>query len=112
MVRFPLMKKFHIVANASPFLPIPTYPSHDVIALDGAAETLKKFKIIPKIIIGDLDSISPKTLKFFAQQQVAIIKDSDQNSTDLDKGIRHALSLGAEEIIISNALGGRIDHTL
>ena len=36
-----------------------------VIAADGAANTLHKYKLAPHIIIGDLDSVKPKILKHF-----------------------------------------------
>lgn len=114
------MSKFHIIADASqstdefPLLnkSIMKYISHEIIALDGAAEILYKMNIVPQVIIGDLDTITPVTLEYFQNINVEIIKLDDQESTDLDKGINHALSLGATEIIISNAVGGRADHTI
>ncbi|MFI4983976.1 MAG: thiamine diphosphokinase [Rickettsiales bacterium] len=114
------MPKYHIVADAThntdefPLLnkSIMRYISHEIIALDGAAGILKAMDIMPVVIIGDLDSINQETIDFFQENNVKVIKIDDQDSTDLDKGMEHALSLGATEIIISNALGGRADHTI
>lgn len=106
------MTKFHIIANAPLLQPLAYPPAHELIALDGAAEIIRNDKLSPKIIIGDLDSISESTLKFFENDGTEIIKLLAQDTTDLDKGIKHALALGATEILISNALGGRLDHTL
>jgi thiamine pyrophosphokinase len=83
-----------------------------IIALDGAAELLKQFQIMPHHILGDLDTINSETINFFQNTTSVITKIPDQNSTDLDKGILFAKKLGATEITIINALYGRMDHTL
>lgn len=101
---------YNIIADADEtFIPAIT---SNIIALDGAAEILRKNNIVPQIIIGDFDKVTKSTLDYFAQKSVEIIKIEDQNSTDLDKGIRYCLDHNASTINIYNAIGGRMDHTL
>jgi len=81
-----------------------------IVCADGGANYLVDIDITPDLILGDLDSILPDTLKRF--KGVEVIKDSDQFSTDTMKVINYELSQGADELILLGATGGRIDHTL
>lgn len=87
--------------------------NYDIIACaDGGANIAFKFKILPDLIIGDLDSIKPKVKSFFEEKGVEIIQDINQNSTDIEKSIRFLVSRGATHIDIISAIGNRIDHNL
>lgn len=77
------------------------------IACDGAAHWALKYKRMPDIIIGDLDSIDPKlknlpNIKFI----------DDQNSNDLEKALNLARDLGVKQACILGASGLRFDHFL
>lgn len=100
---------FIIIADAPSDIEI---PEGKLIVLDGFANKLLNTNIIPYAIIGDLDQITNQAISHFKNLGVKIIKDSCQNSTDLDKGINFCDLENASEIHIHNALGGRIDHTL
>ncbi len=98
-------KKFLIkVLNANPKITL--------IAADGAANTLLKYKIIPNHIVGDLDSIKPSVLKYYRSHSVKIKKIVEQEHTDLEKSIKLALSLKLKHIGIIGYAGKRIDHTI
>jgi thiamine pyrophosphokinase len=101
-----------IIADAPNKIIMPDNNFDSVIALDGAADKLLSSGITPTYIIGDLDTITTDTISIFESQKKLIIRDYDQNTTDLDKGIILADSLGATSIIIINSQGGRTDHTL
>jgi len=103
-------KQYNIIADANSSYKLSKLPN--LIALDGAAEIFKAQNILPTLIIGDLDSIKPSTHKYFKDKNVKIIQIDDQNSTDLDKGILHCLEHDATDIVIHNAIGSRLDHTL
>ncbi len=104
------MGEFNIIADALPnFIP---QVKTNIVALDGAAEFLRSKNIIPAVIIGDFDKVTKSTVDFFAQKDVVIEKLEDQNSTDLDKGIKYCLEHSATSINIYNSIGGRLDHTL
>lgn len=88
-------------------------PGRTIIALDGAANKLYSAGIKPNIILGDLDSASAHTLKFFQDNGTKIISRQNQDYTDLEKAIYYCDKLQAQSIILTCVLGGdRTDHTL
>lgn len=121
-------KKWLIVANGPSFSEeqfLEAKKGRTTLALDGAANYM--LKIHPDVILGDFDSITNKdywgilgtfddinssTLPYFGNFGVLIIPAKDQDYTDLEKGVAYCDSQGAESILIINATGGRMDHTL
>ncbi|MBC8203932.1 thiamine diphosphokinase [bacterium] len=84
-----------------------------VICADSGAELARKEGVNPQFIIGDLDSISDDTLEFYQENDdTAIIRVPEQETTDLEKAVNLALSNNAGEIIITAAGGSRTDHYL
>jgi len=81
-----------------------------IICADGGTRHALALNLLPKIIIGDFDSI-PSTFNFHPSTQV-IKFSTDKNETDLELAIEHAITLNPSEIIIIAALGGRLDQTL
>jgi len=82
-----------------------------IICADGGANFTKKIGLLPNVILGDMDSISQETLKFYEHVEMKrypVCKDE----TDTELAISHAIEIGAEEVIIFGALGTRIDHSL
>ncbi len=59
------------------------------------------------LVVGDFDSLSkiPKSEK-------TLLLEREKNFTDGEMAIRKAKELGAKEVTIYGALGGRIDHVL
>lgn len=76
---------------------------------DGAMIHLERLGIIPKVIIGDLDSL-PFVLKTKYQDRVVQLKE--QASNDLSKAFYHCISLGFDEFVILGATGKREDHSI
>ncbi|MEO6693654.1 MAG: thiamine diphosphokinase [Ignavibacteria bacterium] len=83
-----------------------------IIAADGGANYLNKKKILPNIIIGDLDSISENSLKYFKSKKVIIEKIEDQDTTDFEKCLLFCFKKKLINIIVLGATGTRPDHTL
>ena len=84
-----------------------------IICADGAANVLYEMELIPHVIIGDMDSISPEVLQYFSRQEVEIIKyPSNKDYTDTQLAIAYADQQGAEELVFLGTLGKRLDHTL
>ena len=81
-----------------------------IVCADGGANNLVDIDITPDLILGDLDSILPDTLRHF--KDVEVIKESDENGTDTMKLINYELSQGVDELNLLGVTGGRIDHTL
>jgi len=84
--------------------------SERIVCADGGANHLTDTGYSPDLIIGDMDSILPATVKKF--NKIEIIKDTDENTTDTMKAIEREISKGMDEIVLLGATGKRIDHTL
>lgn len=69
----------------------------------------------PDVVIGDLDSITPKTREFYQScEETKVIKVEDQNSTDFTKAIKYLAKAhpdSARDIIVLGGIGGRLDQT-
>jgi thiamine pyrophosphokinase len=107
-----MMKQALILANGDPpnkrLLQRYTHEYSFIVCADGGANIAMKLGSTPNIIIGDLDSIHPKTLRYF--HNVKIKKLPDQNSTDLEKAFAYAIRNRYNDIIVLGGTGGRIDH--
>ena len=80
-----------------------------IVAADAGADRLLKFNIVPDWVIGDLDSISERTI---TKLEDWTITNKDIQKTDLEKAVDYAFEKGVKEIVIVGWEGGRIDHTL
>lgn len=72
-------------------------------------------KIIPDLIIGDFDSISPKVLCWAVKNNVSIIKyPRDKDYTDFHLALEHAFTkrLLPTKVTIFGGLSNRLDQTL
>jgi thiamine pyrophosphokinase len=84
-----------------------------IIAADGGAKYCRALNIVPRAIIGDLDSISPDDLEEFTNKGARILQyPKRKDETDLELAIDLAIAEGASEIILFGVLGGRWDQTL
>jgi len=80
------------------------------ICADGAANFLYDNGLKPDIIIGDLDSISQETRKYYGESMILHIHD--QETTDCEKAIHYCNNRGVDKIVMLGALGERMDHSL
>lgn len=78
-----------------------------IIATDGAADTLLNQGIIPDFVVGDMDSISKKSL-----EKCNIIRVDDQETTDFYKAISFVKAKALMPAIITGLDGGVLDHSL
>jgi thiamine pyrophosphokinase len=81
-----------------------------VVAADGGANVLRRFKIPVDVVIGDLDSIQPATRRFFSKAEV--IQIPDQNSTDFEKAFGFLIDRKIGDAMVAGMAGKRIDFTL
>lgn len=83
-----------------------------VICADGGLEKAENLKLIPDIIIGDLDSVNKLVLKKYLDMNIELIKyPAEKNNTDMELAIEYALEKGFKDIILIGATGSRLDHT-
>lgn len=119
-----------IVANGSPF-PVnelkESLKGRKVLALDGAVDRFKSLQLYPDYILGDFDSVEDPAYwgisAIFSEIDehhspyrgnfgTIIIPAGDQNYSDLEKGIIYCDEAKASSLLIVQATGGRMDHTL
>ena len=80
-----------------------------IICCDGAAERLLAHGRIPDLITGDMDSLPAALRERFRD---IVRHNPDQETNDLTKAFRLALTLSPERITILGATGAREDHTM
>src|SRR5687768_15193697 len=106
-----------IVANA-PDLDVAPYArligaADLLIAADGGALALLRAGLLPRLVIGDMDSLDAASLAELAERGVELRRyPREKDETDLELALLHAAAAGATAIDILGALGGRWDHTL
>ena len=82
------------------------------IALDGAADRARKENWAPDLILGDLDTLSPTTIRYFVQKSIPFLQTPDQNFTDLEKALAWCALENFSSIWIAQGWGLRMDHSL
>lgn len=84
-----------------------------LVAVDGGLRHLIQLGLTPQLLIGDLDSVSPKELDSCMDWGVEILRfPPEKDQTDLELAILDALQRGFTDIVITCAVGDRLDHTL
>ena len=107
-----------ILANGAP----PTHPvplrlfreADRLIACDGAWRKALDLGRPPDAVVGDGDSLGEEGRAALAQRGIPFIGEAEQETNDLCKAFRHAVSTGAEGevFVILGATGRREDHAL
>lgn len=103
-----------IVCGVGPLTPAEqeALPEAFIIAADGGANSLFRLGRKPDLLVGDFDSIHPEVLEWCRGLKVPEQKHpADKDATDGELAIEAALKLGASEIMMVGALGGRADHS-
>ncbi len=80
------------------------------VCADGGANAAVRFGLNPDVIVGDLDSTLPQTIRKLRRSEVHQIVDD--YSTDLEKTLGWVIEKGFDEIVVAGATGGRLDHFL
>ncbi len=84
-----------------------------LIAADGGARHCLGLGLLPKLVIGDLDSLTEGELRDLEEAGAEIQRHPpDKDETDLELALIKAEELKPDEIIIFGALGARWDMTL
>mmetsp|Transcript_11578 Transcript_11578/g.22780 ORF Transcript_11578/g.22780 Transcript_11578/m.22780 type:complete len:420 (-) Transcript_11578:709-1968(-) len=83
----------------------------------GSPQKLSAAHFTPNLIIGDQDSIDPRTRDLFEARGTRVMHVPDQDSHDLEKALRAIAELQEETmpgkrfiVIVLGATGGRVDH--
>jgi thiamine pyrophosphokinase len=83
-------------------------------AVDGGAEALLKLGLVPALLVGDMDSVTPRTREILEGQGVeTVLLATAKDETDTEAALRLLIDRGADDIVVYGALGGpRLDHLL
>jgi thiamine pyrophosphokinase len=84
-----------------------------IIAADGGLAHIQALDLKPNLLIGDLDSVTPGQVRW-AEEQGAEVRRfrEDKDETDLELALIAAAETNPRRIIVTAALGGRLDQTL
>ena len=82
-----------------------------VFCADGGIKQALKLKIVPDIVIGDMDSL-PRPLPRLRFKKPVFVCDFDENSSDFEKALLWALARGFKTAFVCGILGGGLDHAL
>jgi thiamine pyrophosphokinase len=89
-------------------------PNADVvIAVDGGASVCLDGGVTPDLLVGDLDSAASDTIDRLLARGVPVHRfPAEKDATDLELAIAEARKQGADELVVTAATAGRLDHTL
>ncbi|MCB0300683.1 MAG: thiamine diphosphokinase [Calditrichaeota bacterium] len=81
-----------------------------IVAADGGATNALKFGILPDVVIGDLDSITPEIREKLPDAQ--LLHRPSQEINDLHKALDFCVDSGAVSVTVLGITGKRFDHSL
>jgi thiamine pyrophosphokinase len=85
-----------------------------LVAVDAGADAIARAGLVPKLLVGDMDSVGLKTRKAFEGAGVEVVLlPVAKDQTDLEAALHLVVDRGADDITVYGALGGpRLDHLL
>lgn len=84
-----------------------------VIAVDGGGAVCREAEIVPDLLVGDLDSLPALDAEDFESRGVLVMRfPADKDDSDLALALVVARERGADEVVVTSAASGRLDHTL
>ncbi|MDO4287676.1 MAG: thiamine diphosphokinase [Eubacterium sp.] len=88
------------------------YSEAVVAAADGGAAFLEKLGVVPKVLLGDMDSVPRAVLEKYQALGVPLERhDTHKDETDTELAVTWCLAQGVDENNLCGATGSRIDHS-
>ncbi len=88
------------------------YSEYDIYCADGGADHAYNLGVTPKLILGDLDSVSKEIIFYFEKLGVKIEKFPTSKDFTDGELILEKVSPNYDNVLILGGLGGRTDHFL
>ena len=88
--------------------------SHDlIVAVDGGGSVCSDAGVLPDLLVGDFDSLpSEEVDRFVARGVKTLAYPADKDETDLSLALAEARRQGVDNVTVTAASGGRLDHAL
>jgi thiamine pyrophosphokinase len=83
-----------------------------VVAADSGLDLALSAGLVPELVVGDMDSLSDRTLLDRFEPSRLLIFPREKDETDTEIGLRVMLERGCTDITIAGGGGGRLDHGL
>jgi len=84
-----------------------------IVSADGGLRYIRSLNLIPKLVVGDLDSVNNNDIEFINDNSIEILLfPTDKDQTDLEIALEELVKRDYKDILVIGALGGRIDQTL
>ncbi|MCX7842943.1 MAG: thiamine diphosphokinase [Clostridia bacterium] len=84
-----------------------------IVCADGGAAHLRRFDVVPHVLLGDFDSIDEEDLRCFEAKGVEIVNfPAEKDMTDTELAVELAVGRGSRTVIILGGVGNRLDHSL
>ena len=84
-----------------------------IVSADGGLRYIRSLSLVPKLVIGDLDSVSQDDIEYINDKNIEVlIFPTEKDQTDLEIALRELIERGYKDILVIGALGGRIDQTI
>jgi thiamine pyrophosphokinase len=88
-------------------------PDDLILCADGGSRHALALGLRPHLVIGDLDSLTAADRALLDRPDSTIEQHpTDKDATDLELALHAARRLGADEVLLLAALGGRLDQEL
>ncbi len=88
-------------------------PGDYLIAADGGLRNMQSLGLTPNILVGDMDSLDEREVAEILSNSAELIQHArEKDQTDLELAVAEAAGRGGNPIIITAALGGRLDMTI
>lgn len=92
--------------------PLPLPPYDLLVAADGGARNAFRFGLVPDVMIGDFDSLSPDEIAGFERAGAGTMRfPAEKDETDLELALDFAVKNRADKITLYGLFGGRWDMT-
>ena len=82
------------------------------VAADSGFDLARKLKLLPDLLVGDLDSLAPSSeLEDFPPARIRRYP-RDKDESDAEIGLRILWEMGFQRVVVAGGGGGRLDHLL
>ncbi|MPW26038.1 thiamine diphosphokinase [Alkalibaculum sp. M08DMB] len=84
-----------------------------IICADGGVNNALKLDLLPDVVIGDLDSISQRSIDIIKRNNIKVIEYSKyKDETDTELVLEYIIQYGYKFVTMIGCIGDRIDHSL